>query len=362
MRNVLNHFAMAGAPASCTPYGNGHINRTWLVNTDASRRYILQKINTSIFPDVPALMRNIDLVTRYLRAQGAKDRETLRLIPTSAGEICLSVEDPDPELSGYYRMYAFVENSLCLERAESAADFEQSAVAFGRFQMQLRDFPASQLSETLPAFHHTRRRFEALKAAIAQDPLGRAAAVAREIDFALAREQDAGAMVDMLDRGELPLRVTHNDTKLNNVLLDAQTRQPLCVIDLDTVMPGLSGNDFGDSIRFGASTGAEDEQDLDRIEMSLPLFEAYARGFLHACGNALTPAEIHTLPLAARLMTYECGIRFLADYLLGDTYFRIHRPDQNLDRARTQFKLVWDMERKQDAMLKIIASCAPRAF
>lgn len=354
MHEILKQFDLRGAPIACAPYGNGHINRTYLVETDAGARYILQRINDAIFSDVEGLMGNIALVTEYLRVQGLNDRETLTLIPTADGRKYLHFIGGDPEISGYYRMYAFIEDSVCLERAESDADFQQSAVAFGRFQMLLRDFPAERLKETLPGFHDTRIRCEALRRAIADDAVGRADGVQREIDFALEQAQNAGWMLDMRDRGELPLRVTHNDTKLNNVMLDRISRKPLCVIDLDTVMPGLSGNDFGDSIRFGASTGAEDERDLDRIEMDLKLFRAYTRGFLSACGAALTAAEIETLPLAAKLMTYECGIRFLTDYLQGDCYFRIHRPEHNLDRARTQFKLVRDMDRKWNAMHAIL--------
>jgi len=362
MHDILSRFALRGMPVYCAPYGNGHINRTYLVETDAGVRYILQRINNHIFRNVEGLMGNIALVTAYLRDQGLNERETLTLIPTADGANYLNYCCDDAEISGYYRMYAFIEDSICLERAESEEDFRQSAVAFGRFQMQLKDFPAAQLTETLPGFHDTRKRCEALHRAIDEDIMGRAKLVQREIDFALEQEKYAGCMLDMLHRGELPLRVTHNDTKLNNVMLDSATRKPLCVIDLDTVMPGLSGNDFGDSIRFGASTGAEDETDLSKIEMSLDLFRAYARGFLSACGEALAPAEIETLPMGAKLMTYECGIRFLTDYLEGDTYFRIHRPEHNLDRTRTQFKLVQDMDRKRDAMLKIIRDESSRSF
>ena len=356
MLDVLSYFALQGSPLRCEPYGMGHINQTYLVETDAPRRYILQKINGAIFRDVPALMRNIDLVTSYLRARGLGERETLRLVPTLDGAVYYH------DAAGDYRVYDFIEDSICLQRAENADDFMNSAVAFGRFQQQLQDFDADQLAETLPGFHNTLQRVENLRRAIAEDPLDRARLVQREIDFALDQAQHAGVMLSMLQKGDLPLRVTHNDTKLNNVMLDAATRKPLCVIDLDTVMPGLSGNDFGDSIRFGASTGAEDETDLSKIEMSLDLFAAYSRGFLSACGRALTKNEIETLPMGARLMTYECGIRFLTDYLQGDTYFRIHRPDHNLDRARTQFKLVWDMDRKGDQMQKIIREEASRAF
>ena len=355
MMDVLAQFALEGKIISCAPYGSGHINQTFLVQTDAPRRYILQKINSTIFRDVPSLMRNISLITSYLRSRGLGDRETLHLVPTLDGRDYLHND------AGDFRIYDFIEGSICLDRAESAEDFMQSAVAFGRFQQQLKNFPADQLSETLPGFHNTVKRVENLRRAIADDPMGRAKLVLKEIDFAMEQAQHASAMLDMLAKGDLPLRVTHNDTKLNNVMLDAATRAPLCVIDLDTVMPGLSGNDFGDSIRFGASTGAEDETDLSKIEMSLDLFAAYSRGFLSACGAALTPNEIETLPMGAKLMTYECGIRFLTDYLQGDTYFRIHRPDHNLDRTRTQFKLVWDMDRKRDQMQKIIREEASRA-
>ena len=356
MLDILSRFQLQGSAVSCVPYGEGHINQTFLVETASSRRYILQKINTVIFRDVPALMRNIDLVTSYLRAQGLGSRETLRLVPAVDGAVYFS------DASGAYRVYDFIEDSICLQRAETADDFMNSAVAFGRFQQQLKEFPAHELAETLPGFHDTRIRVQNLKNAVAEDKMNRARLVQAEIDFALEQSKYAGDMLCMLDKGELPLRVTHNDTKLNNVMLDAATRQPLCVIDLDTVMPGLSGNDFGDSIRFGASTGAEDETDLSKIEMSLDLFTAYSRGFLSACGQALTAAEIETLPLAARLMTYECGIRFLTDYLQGDTYFRIHRPNHNLDRARTQFKLVQDMLQKHDRMQKIIREVSSRSF
>lgn len=359
MFDVLRQFALEGKPLSCKIYGNGHINRTYLVVTDAGKRYILQRINNDIFKDVPGLMNNISQVIDHLRGKGLDERHALHLVPAVDGA-AYTCYNGDADKAGYYRIYAFVEDSLCLDRAENAQDFYQSAVAFGTFQMQLADFPAEKLTDTIPAFHNTLNRVSKLRRAIEADVLDRAKLVQREIDFALREAENAGCMLELLEKGDLPLRVTHNDTKLNNVMLDAQTRAPLCVIDLDTVMPGLSGNDFGDSIRFGASTGAEDERDLDKIEMSLDLFRAYSKGFLSACGSALTPVEIETLPMGAKLMTYECGIRFLTDYLEGDTYFRIHRPDHNLDRTRTQFKLVADMNRKWDAMMEIIREETPR--
>ena len=252
-------------------------------------------------------------------------------------------------------MYDFVTGSLCMDAAETPEDFRQSAVAFGAFQCQLAEFPAETLAETIPHFHDTPDRYRQLHEAMEKDVCGRRAEVQAELEFALAHEEEAGVLTRMLARGELPLRVTHNDTKLNNVMLDADTRKPLCVIDLDTVMPGLAAYDFGDSIRFGASTAAEDEKDLDKVEMSLELFEIYASGYLSTC-TTLTTAEKRSLPMGAKLMTLECGVRFLTDYLSGDTYFRIHRPEHNLDRCRTQFKLVADMEKKWDEMQRIVNS------
>ena len=354
MLNILNHFHLDGRAVSCESYGNGHINRTYLAKTDAGHMYILQKINDAIFRDVPALMRNISSVTDFLRAQGRDFRHVLTLVPTVQNESYLHIADAQGDCGGDYRLYEFITDSICLDQPENLKDFRSSALAFGAFQMQLQDFPAHTLSETIPRFHDTVDRYRKLHDAISADVLGRAKEAAREIEFALEQEKHAGTMLDMLNRGELPLRVTHNDTKLNNVMLDAATREPLCVIDMDTVMPGLSGNDFGDSIRFGAATGAEDERDLSRIEMSLDRFEAYTNGFLTACGSALAPAEIETLPLGAKLMTLECGIRFLTDYLQGDSYFRIHRPGHNLDRTRTQFKLVADMDKKWSEMQRIV--------
>ena len=231
-------------------------------------------------------------------------------------------------------------------------------MAFGTFQNQLADFPAETLSETIPRFHDTPNRYTLLREAINADRMGRVKDVQYEIGFYLFHEAEAGVLMDMSRRGELPLRVTHNDTKLNNVMLDKRLRTPLCVIDLDTVMPGLVANDFGDGIRFGASTAAEDERDLSKVTMSLELFEAYAGGFLGACGKRLNQGEIETLPMGAKLMTLECGVRFLTDYLNGDVYFHITRPEQNLDRARTQMTLVKDMETKWDRMQRIIAHAA----
>ena len=343
----LDIFALDGKVESIKPYGEGHINVTYVVNTESGKRYILQKINNSVFPDVPALMRNIGLVTDHLRRKTADSRRVMELIRTKDGGNYTEGDD------GYYRMYSFVEDTICLQLIEKPEDFYESALAFGGFSESLSDFDASQLAEVIPDFHNTPKRYENFKRAIEKDALGRAKDVKREIDFILSLEEKMSLLEKMRREGSLPLRVTHNDTKLNNVLLDRATRKALCVIDLDTVMPGLSLYDYGDSIRFGASTALEDEKDLEKVSMSLDLFRIYTKGYKKACPS-LTEGEIEAMPLGAETMTLECGMRFLTDYLEGDHYFSIHRPEHNLDRARTQIKLVQDMENKWDRMMKTV--------
>ena len=353
MQHIYQQFVLEGNPVYCGRYGNGHINHTYLLLTDQPHAYILQGLNTHVFKDIPGLMNNIIAVTDHLRRQDPDPRHALTLVPTLDGKPYLTTEGGE-----YWRLYEFVTGSICLDKPESMADLRQSGVAFGRFQNQLADFPAETLSETIPLFHNTPNRYEQLKQAVRENRAGRLHEVQYELAFYMAHEAEAAVMVDMCARGELPLRVTHNDTKLNNVMLDKNLRTPLCVIDLDTVMPGLAANDFGDSIRFGASTAAEDEKDLDKVTMSLELFEAYTDGFLSECGSRLTRSEIETLPMGAKLMTLECGSRFLADYLNGDIYFHTSRPEHNLDRARTQMKLVQDMESKWSRMQQIVQMAA----
>ena len=347
MEKAVYHFEFQGRPVSCEPYGHGHINRTYLVVTDAGVRYILQRINQVAFRDVPALMENVVSVTRFLAERCSDPREYLHLVPTLSGDHFHRDEDGE-----YWRAYDFIENSLCLQNARDEEDLFQSAIGIGRFQHMLHEFPAKTLHETIPNFHNTPDRYRIFHDVLKKDRLGRAQHVHREIDFVLSREEDVRRLQEQREQGILPVRVTHNDTKLNNVMLDAETGKALCVIDLDTVMPGLVAYDFGDSIRFGASTGAEDEKDLSKIEMSLSLYEVFTRGFLSACGT-LTPAEISSLPHGAKTMTLECGLRFLTDYLDGDRYFATSREEHNLDRARTQFKLVSDMEKKWEEMTEI---------
>lgn len=345
---ILSQFQLDAEPLSCELYGFGHINTTYLVVTESGRRYILQRINDRTFRNVDKLMDNIVSVTDFLRRKTDDPRGVLTVVKTQDEGSYLRTEN------GYWRVYHFVEGTICLQCPETDEDFYQSAIGFGTFQQLLSDFPAERLHETIPDFHNTPARYHMLLEALERDPRCRAAQVQPEIEFVLARQTEMASIQNALASGELPLRVTHNDTKLNNVLLDAKTRKALCVIDLDTVMPGSILYDFGDSIRFGAATAAEDEKDLSKMEMSIERFRIFTRGHLCACPG-LTERELVLLPLSAKIMTLECGVRFLTDYLDGDHYYAVHRDGQNLDRARTQFKLVADMERKWDEMQKIIA-------
>ena len=343
---IVDQFAIDGDVKGITAYGDGHINVTFLINTD-QHRYILQKMNTDIFPDTVHLMRNIELVTAYLRS---KNQETLDIVPTKDGASYIENEEVD----GAWRIYKFIEGTISYNLVPNADVFRESGAAFGEFQNFLAGFDASQLTETIAHFHDTPSRFRDFKAALEADKMGRAETCKPEVDFFLAHEDQYSRIMDGLADGSVPLRVTHNDTKLNNILFDKTTGEGLCVIDLDTVMPGLAANDFGDSIRFGANHCAEDEADLSKVNFSMELFEIYTKGFLQAAGEAFTPLEKQTLPWGAKLMTMECGMRFLADYLEGNHYFHINYETQNLNRARTQFKLTADMERNWDAMQKVI--------
>lgn len=350
--DIAKQFALDREPLAAEPYGCGHINDTYCV-TAADKRYILQRINHRIFPNVKGLMDNISRVTAVIREQvlkngGDPERECLQVIPTKDGKSYLECE------GNYYRMYVFVEKTLSLQTVENPEHFYYSAVAFGRFQRSLADFPADTLCEVIPNFHNTASRFRDFEAAVSRDKMGRAAAVQQEIEFVRARKADTEVIVSLLESGELPLRVTHNDTKLNNVLLDEETGKPMAVIDLDTVMPGSALYDFGDSIRFGTNPAAEDEKDLSKVFCDVALFEQYTKGFLEACGDSLTAKEKELLPFSGYLMTLECGMRFLADYLDGDVYFKIHYPEQNLDRCRTQFKLAADIQNKMEQLSAIV--------
>ena len=352
------HFQYEGVLASEGPYGSGHINDTFLLTFDVEgegkRNVILQRMNNEVFSDPVGLMENIVGVTSYLRKKiiddgGDPDRETLNVIPT--------VDGKDYYVDGagdYWRSYKFITDATSYDKVEKPEHFYQSAVAFGHFQCMLADYPAETLHETIVGFHDTKARFATFKKVVEEDVMGRAASVKKEIQFVLEHEDVANYFSDLLAKREIPLRVTHNDTKLNNIMIDNETGKGICVIDLDTVMPGLAMNDFGDSIRFGASTAAEDEMDLSKVSCSMELFDLYAKGFIEGCDGKLTKREIELMPMGAKTMTFECGMRFLTDYLQGDTYFKVHREGHNLDRCRTQFKLVEDMEKKWYTMQEIV--------
>ncbi len=348
---IASVFKTDGTPADARPYGSGHINGTYLVTTDTGAKYTLQSINANVFKNPRQVMSNISLVLSHIRkniekAGGDTARECLTIVDTKGGENLYVSE------MGYFRMYNFIEGNI-YESVEKPDHFYRAAKAFGKFQNQLSDFPAEKLYETISKFHDTKWRFENLEKAIAGDTCGRLADVKDEVEFALKRRSEAGKIIDAIEKGEIPLRVTHNDTKFNNVLLDDEGNG-FCVIDLDTVMPGSMLYDFGDSIRSGAHKASEDEKDLSRVNFDLVLFEAYTRGFLEALGDRITEKELSLMAFSAKLITLECGIRFLTDYLEGDTYFKIHYPEQNLDRTRTQFKLVSDMEKNMGEMEKIV--------
>ncbi|MBQ7076253.1 MAG: phosphotransferase, partial [Clostridia bacterium] len=317
-------------------------------------KYILQRINTSIFKNPDELMHNISSVTKHLRNAiikkgGNPDRETLNIIKTTDGKLYYRSSD-----GKCYRMYKFVDNTLSLNLPENPEQFEESARAFGQFQNMLSDFDASTLYETIPDFHHTPKRTQNLINAYEKDTAGRKNEVKDIYDGYMKYAEICNSIQNCLDSGEIPYRVTHNDTKLNNVLFDKDTEKCLCVIDLDTVMPGSLLCDFGDSLRFGASTAVEDEADLDKVWFSLEYFESYTKGFIGELKDTITKKEIELLPLSALVLTYECGIRFLTDYLDGDTYFKIHYPDQNLVRAKNHLKLCQDIFSKLDEMKRIV--------
>lgn len=341
-------FLFNETPISCQEFGSGHINNTYKVETDQGNKYVLQHINQYVFKKPAEVMENISAVTTHIQKKSSNICRTPRYFQTKDGSY--HYMDSDGE---YWRMCDFI-SGLCLDLPESNEDLYQSALAFGWFQESLADFPANTLHETIPNFHNTADRYVQFKESVKKDRAGRVSNAQKEIDFLLAREEIAGTLVRELEEGKLPLRVTHNDTKLNNVLLDKVTHKCLCVLDLDTVMPGSSLYDFGDAIRFGASTAAEDEEDISKVGIDLDLFRVYTMGYLEAIPS-LTEEEIRLLPLSAVIITLELASRFLKDYLDGDLYFKTKKPDHNLIRAKSQIALAYDMEKKLSQMEKIIA-------
>ena len=348
-QNIIDKFNLENKIIDCLKYGNGHINNTYLLTDTCGKRYILQSLNTNVFKNPKQIMSNICKVTEFLKSKNPEPRSTMNVIPTKDGNSGIQTSNNE-----FWRIFDFVEESICLEFPENENDFYECALAFGSFQKYLNDFPVSELFETIPNFHNTPVRYQAFLKSVDANLSGRANFVQREIDFVKSREDFYSVLYDNNKLGKLPFRVTHNDTKSNNVMLDAKTRKALCVIDLDTIMPGFSVTDFGDAIRFGASTAKEDEKDLSKVTIDLKLYEAYAKGFIEGCGGLLAKDEIMLLPEGAKMMTIECGMRFLADYIDGDVYFKTSYPEQNLDRARTQFKLVEDMEKNWAQMKQII--------
>lgn len=356
--DVLKAFAFR-PNAAFRPFGAGHINDTFLVESP-EKTQILQRINKTVFPSPENIMDNISSVTAFIAQKvvergGDPDREVLQVIKTANGNLYHIDETGD-----YWRCVKFIDNTEAYETVTDSGMLAKAGYAFGDFQNLLKDFPAQKLHEIIRDFHNTPVRFAQLQQAIADDRAGRLHSVQREIEFALRREADCRQLTDLLQKGELPLKVTHNDTKMSNVLIDKDTSEAVCVIDLDTVMPGLTAYDFGDSVRAGASTAAEDEADLEKVRFSIPFFQAYTEGFLRAAGDSLSDTELHTLPAGAKLMTLEVGIRFLEDYLNGDIYFKTAHDSHNLDRARNQFQLVTEMEKSMDEMLDIIQNIMSR--
>ena len=356
--DIIKAYPEYGKYVGYKPVGNGHINDTYIVeyekNDNTHLNYLLQRINTNVFKKPAELMENIIGVTEFLKekiraADGDEMRETLTVYPTKDGRSYFLSQD-----GSYWRLYNYVDNTYTLDCIEKPEDFKDAAFSFGNFQKMLADYPIEKLYDTIPNFHNTASRFADFAESVKENISGRKENAAKEIEFILKREADCSVLTDLLEKGEIPLRVTHNDTKLNNVLFDNNTRKGICVVDLDTVMPGLSLYDFGDSIRFGANTASEDEKDLSKVKINLDYYKAYVEGYLEAAGSALTENEIKYLSFSAKLLTLECGMRFLGDYLNGDTYFKIDYPEHNLVRARTQLKLVEEIENHFDEMEEIV--------
>ena len=362
LRSVAARFQICGDFREAAPYGSGHINDTYAAVFDQAgspMRYIFQRINHNVFKDPAGLMSNVERVTAHIRrkleAVGADQisRRVLTLVPALDGKRWYA----DAE-GNHWRCYLFIERAKSYDQIETPAQAFAAARAFGEFQKQLADLPAPRLRDTIPNFHHTRSRFDALRQAIEKDACNRAAGVKVDIEFALRHEALVDVLLDLQARCLLPERATHNDCKLNNVMLDDVTGQGVCVIDLDTVMPGLALYDFGDLVRGATSPAKEDERDLSKVRMQFPMFEALARGYLQSAAEFLTPAEKQHLAFSGKLIAFELGIRFLTDFLAGDTYFKVHRAGHNLDRCRTQLKLVECIAQQEEKMNKLVESLA----
>jgi len=357
---VSRQFQILGDFVCAEPYGTGHINDTYAATYDqggTTVRYIHQRVNHRIFKDPVTLMESIQRVTRHIRdklvAAGEREvsRKTLTVIPSREG-----LPYYRDEQGNYWRTYIFVEKGRTYDSLETPEQAYEAAKAFGQFQRMLVDLPGPRLPETIPDFHHTPKRFETFESVLAADAHNRAKSAKSAIDFALRQKPWIGTLVELQRKGEIPERITHNDTKINNVIVDDTTKKGICVIDLDTIMPGLVLYDFGDMVRTATSPTAEDETDLSKVYVRMPMFEALARGYISTAGEFLTPVEKRYLPFAGRLITFTIGLRFLTDYLAGDVYFKVHREGQNLDRARSQFKLVESIMELEEEMGRLVGT------
>lgn len=358
IEDISRQFQIYGEILHAEPCKIGHINETFAATyaqAGTRVRYIHQKINQSVFKDPESLMNNVTRVTSHIRSKlsrrGEKDvtRKALTLVPARDGRMYHKNGDGD-----YWRTFFFVEGAQTYEAVQTTAQAFQAGYAFGNFQSLLVDLPGERLVETIPGFHNTRKRFESFQKAVEEDHCNRAQSAAKEIEFAQEHEAIVDVLLNAMASGQIPERITHNDTKFNNVMLDNKSGSQICVLDLDTVMPGLVLYDFGDMVRTTTSSTLEDERDLTRIQMQMPMFESLVRGYLEAAGGFLTPAEKGLLAFSGKLITFTIGLRFLTDYLMGDKYFRVHRPGHNLDRCRTQFKLVGSIEQQEETMQSLI--------
>ena len=353
LKTLAKQFRLSSPVASFAPYGSGHINDTSRLVTEDGTAYIMQRINRNVFPNVPRLMENIRRVTDHIRAKaiqenGAFTRETLTIVQTLDGKDYF--EDAE---GGCWRIYDFIQGASTVDFVSTTQQAYEAARAFGTFQKQLADLPGGPLFESIPGFHDTPKRFRTFLASLEKDKLNRAASAKKEIEFALARQDKISDVMNGLANGTIPLRATHNDTKINNVMMDDTTGKGVCVIDLDTVMSGSVLFDFGDQIRTTTVTAAEDERDLSKVKVRLDLFEALIRGYREVADDFLTPSERNGLASCGALITFEIGLRFLTDFLDGDVYFKTHREGHNLDRCRTQFEMVRQMDEQMETLQKL---------
>lgn len=359
IKNILPHFRFKGSYRSAKELTSGNVNNTYLLefqDGDELKLYTLQHINTYVFKNPHEVMRNIALVTEHLRrnlilSHQPAERRVLELIRTQSGDHL-----HEDQSKGFWRAYTYISDASALDTVEDLKQMEEVGRGFGSFQRHLHDFPAEELYPSIPDFHHTLKRFYAFVRSVDQDLAGRVGHLEEEIEFFFDRRRMMSSIVKMLDNNSLPLRVTHNDTKSNNVLLDNASGEAICVIDLDTVMPGSVLYDYGDAVRFAASTAPEDEPDISRIALDMDKAEAFTRGFIAETNGFITEAELHLLPLGIKVLTCELAMRFLTDYIDGDLYFKVHAPDHNLRRARAQIALLKDIERKEEKLQKMIDS------